>query len=101
MSVYDIYFQLGEYYHNPETVIIGLLILIFALVFYILTRTRIFGGNRGVSMIIALSISLMAVYYFFNLSYEIVIFNILLGLAVLLFLAMLIKPFIKFLRKQF
>ncbi len=77
------------------------LLLIFAIVFGILTATNVFGSNKGLHVIIALVVAFMAIGYSNSIGYSLGAFlselfpRLAIGLAVLLTLMILTGFFIK------
>ncbi len=89
------------YFENPESLAIGVFIVLFALSFLILNR--FLANNKGVSLIVALTISLIASWRLYNerfygweslLGFVIIIF-------VILFFLRIIWRFIGFGRQTF
>lgn len=92
LSLHDLYFQW------QTTGIFDFLlptILIFAVVFGILTSTNILGGQRGVNFIIAAAVALLAMQYPFISEFFSLIFpNLGVGLAILLVVLIMVGLFI-------
>src|SRR6056297_2047698 len=70
-------------------------LLIFALVYGILTKTTILGNNKGINVVLAIAIGLMALQFNFVSYFFAEIFPRLgVGLAILLVMAILIGAFV-------
>jgi hypothetical protein len=72
-------------------------LLIFALVYGILTKTTILGNNKGINVVLAIAIGLMALQFNFVSYFFAEIFPRLgVGLAILLVMAVLLGAFVDF-----
>jgi len=72
-------------------------LLIFALVYGILTKTTILGNNKGINVVLAIAIGLMALQFNFVSYFFAEIFPRLgVGLAILLVMAVLLGAFVNF-----
>ena len=70
-------------------------LLIFAVIFGILTSTNILGGNRGINFIISASIALLAMQYPFVSNFFLLIFpNLGIALSVLIAIMVMVGVFI-------
>lgn len=95
-------FHYSEYFQNPEVLPIAAAVLVFVMAFEVLKRP--FKENKGVAILIAIALALLAAYYLFDESRYIEYIWTLPWIFGLLVLGVVIKiliPFFKFGRKQF
>ncbi len=92
---------LEEMYYNPDVVLIALGLLVAVVVFGILTRTRMFGSNRGISAIIAICIALFGTIRFGELLLGLTIINALLIIVGIGMIFIVARAFFRHGRKQF
>lgn len=87
-----------EVYTSPNVVLAAFFFLIAIMVFSMLSKTRL-GEDKGVNIVITVSISGMFVYMFRDLIYWLATFNILLIItAVAIFVVIFVIPLSKYLR---
>jgi len=93
--------RIGDTYYNFEVVSIAFFFLIFILVLTALNRNRALGKNRGVNIVISFVISLIGAFYLRRASFELTFLNFLIVIVVLGVVFFVVKPFMRFFRKQF
>lgn len=90
-----------ELFSNSEVVFIAFVVLIFLVTYSILTRSRIISGNRGVSVILALTIALLSTYQLREYVLGLQIFSFLFIVAAVLVLLFILYAFTRKRRKRF
>jgi len=101
MSLFDYFnYSFEDFYQSPLVVLIAFFLLIFAIVFSSLKKTRL-GENTPSITVISLIISAIAVYSIKNYTHWLASFNLLLILAVFLLFFVVINPFFRFLKRIF
>lgn len=101
MNIFDYYNNtLEDFYYNPDIVLISLALIVFAVSFSILMKTRL-NENRGIVIIVSSIISLISIYYIDNAKILVGNLNILLVLAVIILIIFLFIPLLKFLKRNY
>ncbi|MBU0906834.1 MAG: hypothetical protein KKD18_01280 [Nanoarchaeota archaeon] len=93
--------NLGDYYINPEFTMFLAGLLVFLVVFSVLTRFKQFQKNRSVPFIISAIFAVYFVHRFKDMTYEILVYNSAIAIAAVAAILVLFVIIFRFLRKQF
>jgi hypothetical protein len=92
-----------DFYNNPLAVALAIGFLVFILVFIGLKKTSIYNKkNKNIIVIISLIIGLFSFYYIPEMLEEIIVFNLLLSITlVVIAIKLLVLPFLRFIKLNF
>jgi Na+/H+ antiporter NhaD/arsenite permease-like protein len=88
-------------YTNPNIVLLALILLIFIVIFTVLTRFGFGKNNRGIVAIIAAVISLFLAYRYKEMAFEFFVLNTTLTLVVVAVAVVFFIILLRFTRRQF
>jgi|GEM_PF-3448795 len=97
----EFYSNFQGIFENPYVVLACFFLLFFILIFQILLKFTAFRNERGVTTLISLIFSFLAIYYINNVYYWILTLNIFLILVAIVIVSFILRAFIKFSKHQF
>ncbi len=98
-----VFYERADFFQNPEVLAVAVAFLVFMMVFYILSRKRLFGSNKGVAIVISLILAAVAgreLYTNEFYGYEVNLV-ILIYVAVLLVVLRIVWAFVRNIRSNF